>query len=584
MNKYIASTLALASAFSAANAEVFVSSNITTKETWTAANSPYILEAPIFVKDGGELVIQPGVIVRGQPRTAAVQTGVQAGTPGAIIVTRTGKITANGESDNPIIFTTAAIDQDQNGIADASGAYLATYQAGNTFLDADPLNSPLAPLDASGNSNVSLWGGMVICGNAPTNVLGASTTTDNDADWGTALVEGLVTPGFPEADARFGGVVPSDNSGSLTFASIRHAGDEIGASNELNGLTLAGVGYGTTIENVEIYCNFDDGFEWFGGTVFGKNLVAVFIGDDSFDMDQGYTGINQNLFAVMPFFKENDGDNFGSASGDKGCEWDGDDSSQSNGVTIRSNEAGDLFDDTAWPLSGPVVFNMTLMGSAPEEDAIDGDATVDFTPVTPRGDALGMRMRHGFAGMLVNSLVMNTGTKKGLEIKNDSEGSAANTSVENNVTNGYLAVLTSSFYQTNVDASGVAATTFGTVEEAAMANGDAITVAADNAQYINRKNASFNASGAVLNDDTTFNPQGSTGVTSNAGAGVLAGSLKATKLDPRPRTALSTLRATGAFGPGVEDTAYRGAFDTSTSVDLWTTGWTALNLGGILVD
>lgn len=584
MKKYIASTLAFATAFGAATAETFVTADITTNATWTTAGSPYILARPIFVKDNARLTIQPGVIVRGQPRSGAVQTGVQAGTPGALIVTQTGKISAIGNDSSPIIFTTAAIDQDQDGVADASGSYLATYSPGNTFLDADPANYPLAPLNADGNSNVSLWGGMVICGNAPTNVLGAKTTTDNDPDWGTALVEGLVTPGFPEADATFGGVVPSDNSGSLKFASIRHAGDEIGSSNELNGLTLAGVGYGTAIENVEIYCNFDDGIEWFGGTVFGKNLVVAFAGDDSFDMDQGYTGINQNLFAVMPFFKENDGGNYGSASGDKGCEWDGDDSSQSNAVTIRSNEAGDIFDDTAWPLSGAVVFNMTLMGSAPAEDAIDGDSTVDFTPTTPRGNALGMRMRHGFAGMLVNSLVMNTGTAKGLEIKNDGEGSTANTTVEQNVENGYLAVLTSSFYQTNVDASGVAATTFGTVEEDAMANGNAITVALNNGQYVNYKNASFNGSGAVLNDDTTFDPQGATALTTNAGAGVLDGSLKATKLNPRPIGSLATFRATAGFGPGVANTTYRGAFDPAESDSLWTTGWTALNIGGILQD
>ena len=93
----------------------------------------------------------------------------------------------------------------------------------------------------------------------------------------------------------------------MRFVSIRHAGDEIGNSNELNGLTLGGVGSGTTIENVEVYVNFDDGIEWFGGTVNGKNLHVAFVGDDTFDLDEGYTGVNQFLFGVMPFFNENDG-------------------------------------------------------------------------------------------------------------------------------------------------------------------------------------------------------------------------------------------------------------------------------------
>lgn len=586
MKKSILTTAAILSAFAFAQAqEITVSSDITSDTTWGDNESVVILDKPIFVKGGATLTIQKGTIVRGQPRSAAVSTGQVAGSPGALIVTRTGRIVAAGESNDPIIFTTAAVDNNNDGIADASGDYYDTYSAGDTYLDAQPALYPLAPLDASGNSNVGLWGGMVILGSAPINALGAQTTASNDTDYGTVQVEGLITPGFAAADVTFGGVVPSDSSGSLEYVSIRHAGDEIGESNELNGLTLGGVGYGTKLENIEIYCNFDDGFEWFGGTVFGKNLVATFIGDDSFDIDHGYTGMNQNLFAVLPFFKENDGTNFGSKSGDKGCEWDGDDASQSNGVIIRSNESGLILDDTASPLSGPVVFNMTILGSAPEEDALDNDSTIDFTATAQRGGVLGMRMRHGFAGFLVNSLILNTGTKKGIEIKNDNEGSAANSSVEQNVNNGALAVLTTSFYQTNVDASGVAATTFGTTEESALAAGDALTLAkTSSTQVINYRNVSFNAAGAVINDDTTFNPQGATGVSSNSAAGVLSGALKATKLDPRPINALATLRTTEPFGPGIEATSARGAFTSSTSTELWTKGWTALSIGGIMAD
>jgi len=592
MKKSILTTAAILSAFAFAQAqEITVSSDIISDTTWGDNESVVILEKPIFVKSGATLTIQKGTIVRGQPRSAAVSTGQIAGSPGALIVTRTGRIVAAGESDDPIIFTTAAVDNNNDGIADASGDYYDTYSAGDTYLDAQPALYPLAPLDASGNSNVGLWGGMVILGSAPINALGAQTTENNDADWGTVQVEGLITPGFAAADVTFGGVVPSDSSGSLEYVSIRHAGDEIGEGNELNGLTLGGVGYGTKLENIEIYCNFDDGFEWFGGTVFGKNLVATFIGDDSFDMDQGYTGMNQNLFAVLPFFQENDYDAsaesgyFGSAGGDKGCEWDGDDSGVDTGVIVRADEAGSIFDDTASPLSGPVVFNMTILGSAPEEDALDGDSNVDFSAVKKRGGVLGIRMRHGFAGFLVNSLILNTGTKKGIEIKNDNEGSAANSSVEQNVNNGALAVLATSFYQTNVDASGVAATTFGTTEESALAAGDALTLAkTSSTQVINYRNVNFNAAGAVRNDDTTFNPQGATGVSSNSAAGVLSGALKATKLDPRPLNALATLRTTEPFGPGIEATPVRGAFTSSTSTELWTKGWTALSIGGIMAD
>ena len=113
---------------------------------------------------------------------------------------------------------------------------------------------------------------------------------------GDDIAEGFTVPGFPEALVTYGGVLPHDSSGIVRFVSVRHAGDEIGTSNELNGFTLGGVGDGTVFDHNEVYANFDDGFEWFGGTMNSSHLMVSHCGDDSYDIDQGHSGVLQ--FAV----------------------------------------------------------------------------------------------------------------------------------------------------------------------------------------------------------------------------------------------------------------------------------------------
>ena len=83
------------------------------------------------------------------------------------------------------------------------------------------------------------------------------------------------------------------------YVSIRHGGAVIGADNELNGLTMGGVGRGTTIEHVEVFYNQDDGFEWFGGTVNTRYLISAFAGDDSYDYDEGFRGEHQFWFSIQ---------------------------------------------------------------------------------------------------------------------------------------------------------------------------------------------------------------------------------------------------------------------------------------------
>jgi hypothetical protein len=151
----------------------------------------------------------------------------------------------------------------------------------------------------------------MLLGKAPTNL---ANTYGTPFGHGTGFVEGLVEPGFDTSDGTCGGVEPHDSSGIVRYTSVRHGGDEIGASNEINGFTLCAVGDNTIFEFNEVYANFDDAFEFFGGTVNANHLVATYVGDDNYDVDWGYTGGLQFLFAIKPFFRTDSNANFGQAA------------------------------------------------------------------------------------------------------------------------------------------------------------------------------------------------------------------------------------------------------------------------------
>jgi hypothetical protein len=546
-----------------AGAQTSVSADITINTTWTLAGSPYILEKPIFVRDGAVLTILPGVVVRGQPRTAAVASGVTAGTPGALIVTQTGRIVANGSATNPIIMTTAATDNNDDGVADDLDAngFRDPWNPGDAFLDDTPSTAPLAPLAKTGTtSNLALWGGLIVLGNAPTNLANKC-----GVGYGKCTIEGLTVPGFPPQLATYGGVLPHDNSGILRYVSIRHAGDEIGNGNELNGLSLGGVGDGTTIQFIEVYANFDDGVEWFGGTANGDHLLVSFVGDDMFDADEGYTGINQFLFGIMPFFNETDGGAYGSASGDKACEFDGDNyrpdnSAQDDNVNTRVDVTGAVFNGTPWPLSYPAFYNMTLIGSTP-------DVPQEFTPASAASTNRGIQFRNGFAGNVFNSIVVNTGGETGIEVAPGTE--VPGFGVTDNANNGLLNLVCS----TLDDGAALAAD-----ENTVVAKGDALVVRLGGTLPLAANSVNPNPAPNLLQqEDVTFDPTGN-------GAGKLVASLKAAKINPRPRTGLG-LPTGGCTNPPVPlDPAatYRGAFAPSPATPLWTNTWTALFQGGLL--
>jgi len=566
--------LALAGSAGSASAQISWNTDITSNTTW---NGEYVLEKPIFVKNNATLTIVAGSIIRGQPRSGAVVAGSTVGSPGAIIVTQAGRIVAEGTKGSgtlpglPIIMTTAAVDNVDNttllppadGIADDvdNNGFEDKWIAGSVFLDNDPKNAPLAPLNKAGKANVALWGGLVILGNAPV----------NDADkaglgFGKATIEGLTVPGFPVVDVTYGGLLPHDNSGRLRYVSIRHAGDEIGEGNELNGLSLGAVGDGTVIDNVEIYCNFDDGIEWFGGTVNGSHLAVFYVGDDMFDLDEGYTGVNQFMFGIMPFFNENGGAAYGSASGDKAGEFDGDNYRPDNvalndNVTVRINIDQSVVDPTPWPLSYPVDFNMTLIGSTP-------DAGQEFTPASVAGTNRGIQFRNGFAGEVWNSIIVNTGAETGIEI-----GTGTGAPGFDVATNASLPVaLISLVCSTLDDGAALAADELNVV-----ANGNALAVT-DGGTAPGSNNVVNGAFPNLVKEDATFDPTGNS-------LGKLDSTLKTSPINPRANAGITGVAGCpGPRGPGLDSSAtYRGAF-LRTAPELWTTGWTTLNLAGLLAD
>jgi hypothetical protein len=228
---------------------ITVSSNITANTTWESGKV-YVLESRIAVVSGVTLTIQPGVIVKGQAGTGANAT--------ALLIARGGKLMAEGTANAPIIFTSVADE-------------ILPGQVASPNLDPD--------LDG-------LWGGLIILGNAPISAVNASVQIE----------------GIPPSDQNglYGGDNAADNSGTIKYISIRHGGANIGEGNEINGLTLGGVGSGTIIENVEVVANQDDGIEWFGGAVNVTNAVIWNAGDDAVDTDQSWGGTLDNFIVVSP--------------------------------------------------------------------------------------------------------------------------------------------------------------------------------------------------------------------------------------------------------------------------------------------
>lgn len=207
-------------------------------DTVLRKQNTYILKGLVYMVGNHTMTIEPGTVIKGSFAGADV---------GALIITRGSKINAAGTASEPIVFTSAA------------------------------------PNPQSGD-----WGGLVICGKAPIN-------TSFNGTAGLFQVEGGIDNANGDGLAGSGDVVapvpvPADNSGVLSYLRIEYAGYAFQPDKEINSLTLAGVGSGTQIDHIQVAYAKDDAYEWFGGTVNAKYLVAYKTQDDDFDTDNGYSG------------------------------------------------------------------------------------------------------------------------------------------------------------------------------------------------------------------------------------------------------------------------------------------------------
>lgn len=234
----------------ACSQEITVTGEITEDATWERRNI-YLLGGKVVVGVGVTLTIEPGTIIKGKAGTGSLAS--------ALVVQRGSTINAVGTPERPIIFTS----EEDN---------IAVGQTAGTNLD---------------ETDQQRWGGILVLGNAPASLSGDVVETQ---------IEGI-----PASDTfgLYGGNDPADDSGDLAYISIRHGGAIIGESNEINGLTLGGVGTGTTVDNIEIVGNEDDGIEIFGGSVNVNNVFVWAGGDDGIDLDQAWTGTLTNGMVVQ---------------------------------------------------------------------------------------------------------------------------------------------------------------------------------------------------------------------------------------------------------------------------------------------
>lgn len=278
------------------------------------SDTTYVLTGLYYVEAPHKITIQPGTLIKGDQNTT-----------GTLIVTRGAQIFAQGTVNHPIVFT-----------------------------------SNFAP----GSRNPGDWGGVILLGAAPTNKV-------------DPLIEGgIISGSCGGGSGTYGGANANDNSGIMEYCRIEYAGYRFQVNNEINGLTMGGVGAGTTIDHIMVAYSLDDSYEWFGGTVNCKYLVAFGGTDDEQDTDFGFSGHVQFVLGLRdPDFWDTTG--------------------QSNGFE-SDNDGSATSTDT--PHTHAIFTNITLIG--PERN----NAEVPFNPLATY--QFGALIRRSSQECVYNTIVM----------------------------------------------------------------------------------------------------------------------------------------------------------------------------------
>ena len=285
----------------ASAANVNIGSDIAVSTTWTADNT-YNLQGQIYVLPGATLTIEPGTVI------ASTANG-----GGSLAVAKGGQIFAMGTKTEPIIMT--------------STADVATWVNGSQT--------------GRWREAANEWGNLTIMGSG---YISEDATVGNSPspDAGNvAAMEGLIADFVGDTKVLYGGGDDDDDSGTIKYVSIRYGGKVIGLNNELNGLSCGGLGRETDIHHIEIMNNVDDGIEIWGGTVNFKYFSIWNVGDDSFDVDQGWRGKAQFGLIVQGHSL---------------------DASQGSGVGDNCFET-DGAEDSDWqPVTTATIYNCTVIG------------------------------------------------------------------------------------------------------------------------------------------------------------------------------------------------------------------------------
>lgn len=261
-------------------------------DTMLTCDTVWVLEDIIFVR-GGTLTVEAGTTIKGTEGSA-------------LVIDQDASIVAEGTADAPIVMTS---------------------------------------IQAEGSRGRGDWGGLVLLGDAPTNLQG-----------GTGQAEGFANP------PSYGGSDAAHDCGSLAYLRVEWAGFAIAEGSELNGITFYACGSETSVHHVQVHMGADDGIEMFGGSFDADHLVVTGAEDDSIDCDQGYQGDLQYVFIHQD-----------PAIGDNAFEW--------------SNQGTDF---SAAPVTSPAVANGTIVGSGAGGDK-----------------SKGMTVKEGAEAKLVNSVFGN---------------------------------------------------------------------------------------------------------------------------------------------------------------------------------
>ena len=319
--------------------------NITSTLTLDPAKV-YALSGLIVVRDGGKLVIPAGTVIR-----ATADLNSTPKNYGTIVVERGGDIDIHGTSEQPVVITSAK---------------------------------------PAGERNRGDFGGLLIAGRAVHNL-------SNAPDYNVQM-EGFNNVSFDASLAKFGGNDPADNSGSISYLRIEFPGVAFETNKEINGLTFGAVGSETNVDHVQVSFSGDDSFEWFGGSVNTKYLIAFKGTDDDFDTDNGYGGVNQ----------------FGIALRDSAY-YDPTYSLPSGSSTSEGFESDNEASGTAQvqPYTNAVFSNYTMVGPVPV-----GSKYSEMNATTKAAFRRGARIRRNSSLRIVNSIFM--GYRNFLMIDGDS--------------------------------------------------------------------------------------------------------------------------------------------------------------------